>query len=127
MRRLRVQMGMSGNGLAKAAGLAQSQVWDLEAGRTQNPTAPVLQALAGALGVTVDELLRDEGEGNAADSGRPPETARTLRDSLSHDKGTAGRQRERPSVERVRCRRCGFPMEERLCPRCGALAPREEE
>jgi len=63
VRRLRESRGMSGNALAKAAGMAQSQVWDLEAGRTQNPTAPVLQALARALGVTVDELLREDPPG----------------------------------------------------------------
>ena len=59
VRRVREARGLSQNALAKAAGLAQAQVWDLEAGRTQSPTAPTLQALGKALGVTVDELLRE--------------------------------------------------------------------
>ena len=71
VRRLRESLGMSGNALAKAAGMAQSQVWDLEAGRTQNPTAPVLQALARALGVTVDALLQEDPQ----DAGGGPQVA----------------------------------------------------
>ena len=61
VRRLREARGMSGNALAKAAGLSQAQVWELEAGRKRNPSVHVAQALARALGVTVDELLRDDG------------------------------------------------------------------
>lgn len=61
MRRLREARGLSGNALAKAAGLRQSQVWDLESGRRDNPTVNVLAAIAQALECGVGDLLGDAG------------------------------------------------------------------
>lgn len=46
--------------LAEAAGLSQPYVSQVEAG-TREPSLVVLRDLAKALGVTVDELLREEG------------------------------------------------------------------
>lgn len=63
VRAARTQKAMSGNALAQAAGISQGHLWDIEAGRVQDPGASVVAALAKVLGVTVDDLLRDtEGE-----------------------------------------------------------------
>ena len=59
VRRLRERQGMSGKALALAAGVAQSYVSDLEAGKVVSPGLVALHAMAGALGVTVVELLRE--------------------------------------------------------------------
>ena len=59
VRRFREARGLSQNALAAAAGLDQGHLSAIEAGKRPNPTANVLLALARALGVTVDELLRD--------------------------------------------------------------------
>ena len=59
VRRLREARGMSGNALAGAADITQSYVSDLEAGKVTSPGLAMVQALARALGVAVDELLRE--------------------------------------------------------------------
>ena len=64
IRRLREAKGLSGLALARLSGVTQGHLWALEAGKVANPGAAVLQALARALGVTVDELLHEPGEAN---------------------------------------------------------------
>ena len=61
IRRLREARGLSQNALAAAAGLDQGHLSTIEGGKRANPTAAVLVALARALGVTVDDLLRGGG------------------------------------------------------------------
>ena len=65
LRRLREAKGWSQEELARQAGsVTQAQVSRLESGQRANPKATVLLALARALQVSVDELLREEeGEG----------------------------------------------------------------
>ncbi len=58
VRRLRNAKGWSQAALGRAAGIAAAHVSMIESGRRADPQGSVLQALAGALGVTVDELLR---------------------------------------------------------------------
>ena len=60
VRRLRERQGWSQNELARRSGVSQPFVNQLESGRSAQAQASVLQALARALGVTVDELLREE-------------------------------------------------------------------
>ena len=55
--RLRRAAGMSQEELAARAGLSQSFVSNLERGRRRSAQAEAVQALARALGVTVEELL----------------------------------------------------------------------
>lgn len=62
LRRLREARGLSQNGLARASGVSQGFLHDLESGRRARATTDTAQALARALDVTVDELLR-EGDG----------------------------------------------------------------
>ena len=57
IRVLREARGLSGNALAKLAGISQGHLRDLETGRRKSPTLDTAQALARALGVTVDDLL----------------------------------------------------------------------
>lgn len=56
IKRIRVRLGWTQAKLADMAGVAQSTVNTLE-NRTEHPDAITLNAIAKALGVTVDELL----------------------------------------------------------------------
>lgn len=60
VRRLREAKDLSQAALGRAAGIAAAHVSMIESGRRADPQGSVLQALARALGVTVDELLREE-------------------------------------------------------------------
>lgn len=57
----RVKRGLSQNQLAKMAGVPQSVICDIESGKTKAPRIDTLQAIASALGVTVDELIGKAG------------------------------------------------------------------
>ena len=57
--RLREAKGWSQQQLAEAAGLSQPYVSKVESG-AREPSLVVVQALARALGVKVDELLRED-------------------------------------------------------------------
>ena len=59
LRELRADAGLSQQALAVAAGLSVSIVAQLERGATANPRISTLLALAKALGVAVDELLKE--------------------------------------------------------------------
>lgn len=56
LRALRLAAGLSQSELARAAGLTQAGVWQVENGR-RAPNAETLCKLAGALGVSTDALL----------------------------------------------------------------------
>ncbi len=58
--RLREARGLSQAALARAAEVSQALISRLEAGERQDAGGALLQRIARALGVTVDELLRDE-------------------------------------------------------------------
>ena len=57
---IRVQHGLSQNQLAKLANVPQSVICDIESGKTKAPRIDTIQALAAALGVTIDDLIRKE-------------------------------------------------------------------
>lgn len=59
VRERRIELGMKLEQLAKAVDRAPSQVSSIENGKRE-PRLPLLRAIAQALGVTVDDLLRDE-------------------------------------------------------------------
>ena len=71
LKQLRKAAGLTQQALAVKAGLSMASIIHMEAGRTDDPRASTLKALAGALGVTVDELLSDEPEAPPADQGEP--------------------------------------------------------
>lgn len=60
LRMIRKKKGLSLRALASKAGLSASYLSDLERGTRGAPTAPVLERLADALGVSVDALLGRE-------------------------------------------------------------------
>jgi len=62
VKRLREAKGLSQNALAKVSGVSQAFISDVERGHRQAAMSTILAALARALGVTVDELLRENGE-----------------------------------------------------------------
>lgn len=57
----RQEKGISQNQLAKLCNVPQSVISDIESGKTKAPRIDTLQAIAAALGVTVDELIGKAG------------------------------------------------------------------
>ena len=60
VKRLREGLGWSQSELARRSGVSQGFVSRLESGESTQALVGAVQALARALGVTVDELLREE-------------------------------------------------------------------
>ena len=56
-RRLRAELGLSLNALAKRLGWRYQTLHKIESGKTRNPRLETVRALAKALGVTVDGLV----------------------------------------------------------------------
>jgi transcriptional regulator with XRE-family HTH domain len=78
--RLRKAAHLTQQQLAVAAGLAVSVVSQLEQGKNQDPRLSTLSALATGLGVTLDELVKDEGaEAEETGSGSAPTRKRPKR------------------------------------------------
>ena len=67
---LRMGTGESVASFAARAGVAKSHMYKLEAGGLESPTVTTLDGIAGALGITLDELL-----GNARRAGGRTEPA----------------------------------------------------
>jgi transcriptional regulator with XRE-family HTH domain len=57
MKAYRAQAKMSLDDVAKAAGMTKSHIWELEQGRSKNPTVRAVWAIASALGCLPDDLL----------------------------------------------------------------------
>lgn len=58
---VRTERGISQNQLAKMCNVPQSVISDIESGKTKAPRIDTLQAIAAALGVTIDELIGKAG------------------------------------------------------------------
>ena len=58
LRRLRTKAGLSQVDLAEAAGLAQPRISEIERMVIHNPELKTIEAIAGALGVSVSTLTR---------------------------------------------------------------------
>jgi transcriptional regulator with XRE-family HTH domain len=56
MRALREERGLSLQEVASRAGIAKSHVWEIEQGRSRNPTIATTVGIARALGVSLDYL-----------------------------------------------------------------------
>ncbi|GJD55207.1 helix-turn-helix domain-containing protein [Methylobacterium dankookense] len=56
MRKLRQDRGLSLQALADRAGIAKSHAWEIEQGRSRNPTIATAVGIARALGVSLDYL-----------------------------------------------------------------------
>jgi transcriptional regulator with XRE-family HTH domain len=54
---LRMELGETVASFAARAGVAKSHMYKLEAGGLENPTVTTLDGIAGALGISLDELL----------------------------------------------------------------------
>ena len=74
----RQALGLNRLGLATQVGISHGHLRDIETGRIGDPGVSVVHALAVALGVTVDDLLRDAPAApsgpatlHRADAGRP--------------------------------------------------------
>ena len=60
IKKFRTQLGLSQEELARKAGITYSTLIKLESGANKNPTVKTLQQLAGALGVSLDQLVEGE-------------------------------------------------------------------
>lgn len=58
VKRLRKQLKLSQEELAKKAGITYSTLIKIESGMNRNPTLQTLQNLAEALGIRIDDLVR---------------------------------------------------------------------
>lgn len=90
LKELRVQAGLTQDGLAERAELSKAGVADLEQGRREPSWATVL-ALAKALGVTCQAFLEGQPATEKAKPGRPP---KTLKSSASDPPGQERGPRE---------------------------------
>ena len=61
IRELRQKLGWSQSELARRAGIKQGVLSYIENGRTKHPRSDTLAAIASALGVTVERLLKKAG------------------------------------------------------------------
>lgn len=61
IRELRQKHGWSQSELARRAGVKQGVLSCIESGRTKNPRVDTLSAIAAALGVPVERLIRKAG------------------------------------------------------------------
>ena len=59
IKELRKQRKLSQEELAKKAGVTYSTLIKLESGSNKNPTVKTLQQIAQALGVTLDDLMKE--------------------------------------------------------------------
>ncbi len=57
---LRLRKGQSLQEVADAVGVSKTHVWELEKGRTENPSLEMLTALANHFGVTIRSLVGEE-------------------------------------------------------------------
>jgi transcriptional regulator with XRE-family HTH domain len=60
IKKFRKQLNLSQEELARKAGITYSTLIKLESGVNKNPTVKTLQQLAGALGVSIDQLLEEK-------------------------------------------------------------------
>lgn len=60
LRLYRMRTGLSVTQAATEAGINRSYLYDLEAGRSKNPSIGVLRALSNVYGLTVAEMIGDE-------------------------------------------------------------------
>lgn len=58
IKKLRKEVGISQDGLSKKADLAFYTIAKIESGSTPNPSIDTVKKIAGALDVTVDELIK---------------------------------------------------------------------
>ena len=102
LRRLRKSAGLTMEGLAQAAGISKSYVWELENREVPHLSAKVLVDLAKALGVTTQDLLGEPPPVKAS-----PEDLRFFRKYVSMDKSDKDRLRkivdlfDQPAVRRA--------------------------
>jgi transcriptional regulator with XRE-family HTH domain len=59
IKRYRIKNGLSQEQLAQKAGVTYSTLAKLESGVNQNPKVKTLQQIAKALGVTLDDLMKE--------------------------------------------------------------------
>lgn len=62
LRTFRMKKKLSLQELADAIGASKAHVWDLEQGKTKNPSLALLTSLSRALGVSIKELVGEDGE-----------------------------------------------------------------
>jgi len=70
LKELRIAKGQSLQQVADAVGASKPHIWELETGRSKNPSLDLLQRLAKHFGVSVAFFLDDESESGSLVFGR---------------------------------------------------------
>lgn len=98
LKELRIRKKLSLQDLADHIGASKAHVWDLETGRSKNPTIELLTKLAQALGTSISDLVGE----NPDDDEQSPEVIAMYRDL----KGLSENDREtiRLMMERLKSR-----------------------
>ena len=60
IRKIRLKKGLSQEKLARSADIALNTLTKIESGLSQEPTIKTIAKIAGALGVSVDELIKEK-------------------------------------------------------------------
>ena len=76
LKELRLKKAKSLQDLADEIGASKAHVWDLETGRSKNPTIELLAKLATALGTSISDLVGENPEGDQ----QSPEVVAMYRD-----------------------------------------------
>lgn len=63
MKELRLKKGLSLQDVADKSGASKAHIWDLETGRSKNPTMELVIALAKCFGVSVADLVGENPAG----------------------------------------------------------------
>jgi transcriptional regulator with XRE-family HTH domain len=77
LRTFRMRSKLSLQQLADAVGASKAHIWDLEQGKTKNPSLQLLTELSRALDVSIKDLV---GEGDETASSDPPQLAPLFRE-----------------------------------------------
>jgi transcriptional regulator with XRE-family HTH domain len=120
LRRLRIARRLSLSELARATGMSKATLSSVESGRS-NPTVETLAALAGALRVSLSELLEEPplGDVHVVRGGRDGAGSRAL-DRLADDavelaeRAWGPRQVDEPELGPAGARACVYVLEGRL-------------
>jgi len=67
LRSLRIQKGKSLQQVADEVGASKAHIWDLEQGRSKNPSIDLLKGISKSLGVSIADLVGENPQGEGED------------------------------------------------------------
>lgn len=86
LKELRMAKKLSLQDLADKVGASKAHIWELETGRSKNPSIVLLSEIAKALGVSVAVLIEETGPDEATDEPQLVAMYRELKDLSAEDR-----------------------------------------